>query len=721
MFKYLKIPILRYRAGQSIIEILIAVTIGGLIIGSAVVAIRLTLTSGSQTQGVGSATPLMSGLIDTARSVAEGNWNSVYNLPSKGSSSKYYFVRDNGLAIVQGEEGVLGEDIVSGLVGYWKFDEAGITVPTDKAYDASSNNNKGTLTNSPTRLSGSSCKAGNCLGLDGSSNYVTIPNSSSLNNNSVTVSLWFTLTSDPECNANNNWRSLIRKTSSLSSTTTGWDVVLEENKSVQFDVGLAGTTSRSGSINVGMVVNTPILLIFIYDATTGEQKIYANGVLKSTKTNTPTSIGTNSNSLDISRGTNASCPNGNGYSPGNYDDVRIYNRALSAAEVAQLYTSKIYNRSFSVENVNRDDLGRGNIVTSGGTEDPSTQKVVATVTPAGGTALTATEYLIRSKNSTTLWTDWSGGVDNSGVYTSPTNKYSSSSNIDFGTTGEIKLSGGGSPPPPPPPSPPPLTSVQVLVVAGGGGGGAGCYGGAGGAGGLIYNPSYSVTGGTSYTVTIGNGGGGSSSTNSNGVNGQNSVFGTITSTGGGGGGSRNTGTGNTGGSGGGAAFSGGTAGAGTSGQGNAGGGGYGGAGGGAGAVGGTGGGVSPYGGIGGDGLSNSLSGVSTFYAGGGGGGAGGTAGNRRAGGQGGGGSGGVTDSSPTNGTANTGGGGGGGGINSSGATQCTGSNSEIGASGGSGIVIVSYPGNQAATGGTITSSGGNTIHTFTSSGTFTTN
>jgi hypothetical protein len=38
--------------------------------------------------------------------------------------------------------------------------------------------------------------------------------------------------------------------------------------------------------------------------------------------------------------------------------------------------------------------------------------------------------------------------------------------------------------------------------------------------------------------------------------------------------------------------------------------------------------------------------------------------------------------------------------------------------GGSGIVIISYPGGQRGTGGTVTTSGGNTIHTFTSSGTF---
>jgi hypothetical protein len=56
-----------------------------------------------------------------------------------------------------------------------------------------------------------------------------------------------------------------------------------------------------------------------------------------------------------------------------------------------------------------------------------------------------------------------------------------------------------------------------------------------------------------------------------------------------------------------------------------------------------------------------------------------------------------------------GGGGGGGGGTGAGAP----------AAGGSGIVIVSYPGAQRGTGGTVTSSGGNTIHTFTTSGTYT--
>jgi hypothetical protein len=43
----------------------------------------------------------------------------------------------------------------------------------------------------------------------------------------------------------------------------------------------------------------------------------------------------------------------------------------------------------------------------------------------------------------------------------------------------------------------------------------------------------------------------------------------------------------------------------------------------------------------------------------------------------------------------------------------------VGGNGGSGVVIIRYAGSQVATGGTVTSSGGYTYHTFTTSGTFT--
>jgi hypothetical protein len=238
-------------------------------------------------------------------------------------------------------------------------------------------------------------------------------------------------------------------------------------------------------------------------------------------------------------------------------------------------------------------------------------------------------------------------------------------------------------------------TCDYLVVAGGAGGGWDT-GGGGGAGGLrstvtatggggSLESALSLASGNAYTVTIGAGGAGSTAAANKGVNGSNSVFSTITSAGGGGGGSDTNASGANGGSGGGEvnANRGGVGGTGTPNQGFDGGSASGvnfngSGGGGAGAIGI--GGDAAYGGVGGAGVTTSISGTSTSYAGGGGGGSANTAGG--AGGAGGGGAGGRTTPG-TNGTANTGGGAGGGGA--------SGTNPERnGGAGGSGIVIIRY-------------------------------
>jgi hypothetical protein len=249
--------------------------------------------------------------------------------------------------------------------------------------------------------------------------------------------------------------------------------------------------------------------------------------------------------------------------------------------------------------------------------------------------------------------------------------------------------------------------VEVLVVAGGGCGGngnnVGYEAGGGGAGGVLYNSAYQLTSATAITVTIG-AGGASKTGAGNGNNGSNSVFGSLTAIGGGGG-STGNGAGQSGGSGGGGAHNQTIGGAGTPGQGFQGvtppipsrGGGGGGAGG------------TGNLGVGGDGAPYSISGTSTYYGGGG----GGTVYSPNNGGLGGGGNGSTVfnGTSTATGAANTGGGGGGGYA----ATDTIAS----GGAGGSGIVIIRYPGLPASTGGTITYINGYTIHTFTSSGTFT--
>jgi len=260
----------------------------------------------------------------------------------------------------------------------------------------------------------------------------------------------------------------------------------------------------------------------------------------------------------------------------------------------------------------------------------------------------------------------------------------------------------------------PLSSLtaSALVVAGGGSGGVNT-GGGGGAGGYRTGSGLTIDTNSIYLVTVGAGGAApSTSGNPPGNSGSDSVFYSLTSTGGGGGGGGGTTrSGYTGGSGGGGsginAGSNGNTPSTSPSQGNNGGtstdSDSAGAGGGSSAVGGNG--NSSIGGTGGAGTANSISGTSVTYAGGGGGGGSNTRAGG-AGGTGGGGAGGGSGSvAGTSATANTGSGGGG----SSGAT--------VGGAGGSGVVIISYAGStQQMAGGTVTISGGNVIHTFTSSG-----
>lgn len=258
------------------------------------------------------------------------------------------------------------------------------------------------------------------------------------------------------------------------------------------------------------------------------------------------------------------------------------------------------------------------------------------------------------------------------------------------------------------------TSIDALIIAGGGGGGITTSNdqpaGGGGAGGYMYLTGLDFSF-SPYFVLIG-GGGRAGNTNHIGYNGSDSSFHSLTAIGGGGGGNsdfkNNGGNGGSGGGGGYYSLGNGNGGIGISNQGYKGGnctGNYNGGGGGGASQ-------SGYGtvdsGYGGDGLSNSINGTATYRAGGGSAGA-----SFRSmavnGGRGGGGKGGMIYSPGSNGAVNTGGGGGGAG------------EAGQGYSGGSGIVIISYPteafGN--CTGGVKTTNGNKTVHTFTSSGTMT--
>ena len=90
--------------GQSLIEILIALAIGGILIAGAAGAIALLLKNNLETKTIQTAVYLAQELADNVNVFAESDWHKIYDL-SKGSANHYY-VSSSTREITGGDEPV---------------------------------------------------------------------------------------------------------------------------------------------------------------------------------------------------------------------------------------------------------------------------------------------------------------------------------------------------------------------------------------------------------------------------------------------------------------------------------------------------------------------------------------------------------------------------------------------------------------------------------------
>ena len=225
----------------------------------------------------------------------------------------------------------------SGLVGYWTFDGKDTNWGTNKTNDLSGQGNTGTLTNMSTTTSPVVGKIGQGLKFDGASNYVNLGDinaidtatqltacawvyHSSLSNDHMIFSKIASLTSGFLLQRDN--------VGSLSGREETYTAFVEDSSSVN-QVQLEGATNAS-KLNTW----TYVCMTFIAGSATG-LRLYVNGVEDA---NSPENVSViaaiNAGSELLRVGHNNAL---NRYFHGQMDDVRIYNRALSATEIQQLY------------------------------------------------------------------------------------------------------------------------------------------------------------------------------------------------------------------------------------------------------------------------------------------------------------------------------------------------------------------------------------------------
>ena len=225
-----------------------------------------------------------------------------------------------------------------GPVGHWKFDEC----QGGTANDASGNGNNGTITIGAT---GSQTSPGTCtdgfstsawyngrtgkynssLNFDGTDDQATVSSPSNLPSgaSAFTSSVWIR----PSNNGNNLY---ILKWGVSASGTMNALIWYGATSSVSqaFYANDLGTAANS------VLVNTWTHVVATYDGTT--RKIYLNGNLSISDTPTAPNVTANQSLYFGSVG-------GGAYFPGQIDDVRIYNYALTANQIKTLFNNGSVN------------------------------------------------------------------------------------------------------------------------------------------------------------------------------------------------------------------------------------------------------------------------------------------------------------------------------------------------------------------------------------------
>lgn len=218
------------------------------------------------------------------------------------------------------DPGIQVSNLQKGLVGQWKMD--------GNANDATSYQNDGTVTGA-VLANDRKGQAQKAYGFNGSSDKINAGNAASLQiSNNITLAAWVNVTSN-----SGSYPSIVIK---ANSSFTGYGILLESGASYKptgfFYNGLDWSTSRVLHTSA-LTVGTWYHLVYTYDHAV--HRIYVNGVQTNSTNDTTGGVVETTRVLGIGYSSNGDTRFFNGL----IDGVRVYNRALTATEVMQLYES----------------------------------------------------------------------------------------------------------------------------------------------------------------------------------------------------------------------------------------------------------------------------------------------------------------------------------------------------------------------------------------------
>jgi hypothetical protein len=229
---------------------------------------------------------------------------------------------------------VFAQDINSGLVGYWKFDEGSGNI----AADSSGNGNNGALINSPAWVDGR--WGGKALSFNGVDQYVNVTGNTDLNphTSNWTISAWVNIAQLTNSGGNDYGFVIVgkRQTASDTSLTLLARGGSSTTSQARFAFIYDGTLQLAGA-------QTPLMNVSGWHYVSGERSggdlyVYVDGVEYG-----PNNFVNYGGNLTASTDVNSTTPINlahhgawSSYYNGTIDEVRIYNRTLSQQEIQEI-------------------------------------------------------------------------------------------------------------------------------------------------------------------------------------------------------------------------------------------------------------------------------------------------------------------------------------------------------------------------------------------------
>lgn len=441
--------------GQSLIEVLVGISLAAIFIIGAAVLIAPSLQIGKQTTQVQAKTELATELLDNVRAWADGNWNNVLAL-STGTTNIYYLNTSISPFTISAGSGTIITTTSTATIALVQSTSTPLTGLTTITQKFASNP---ALNNLIVVAASWNTGAGNVTCSDSAANTYSPLTATHDTADVQSLQICYALVTKSVSSdtvkvvlpGGGNNLLAIHEYSGLA-TSSPLDVSKQQYSAagcstVNCETSLASTTLQNNDLIFGVIVDTSGGAGTIMAGTGFTQREAPQYFM--TEDMAQSTAGSVSSTFTF-QGTNVP-----------YDDNMAAfkpliltttstvggSSATGTEALAQTISSgsTTYTRYFYLSDVYRDANGNVTTTVSGNSYDPSTKLITvvvqASTTPSLPT-LSLSEYLTRNESDNLNQTSWAGGSGQNNAVMIVGATYASSSNISI-TGGAIQLSSGG--------------------------------------------------------------------------------------------------------------------------------------------------------------------------------------------------------------------------------------------------------------------------------------